>query len=142
MSHHLHPSHPPHDTSPPWRIGALTVSLLPIEWLIVVSPLYVLTIMDFDTHHGTANAIKILLLDWCTVALWSTMLLIATGGMLFPLSMTSPHEDGGDSSTAIASGAASASLGDLLQDHQTRTTYFGTQAPGQLNVIEVSSFEL
>lgn len=98
--------------------------------------------MNFDIDYGAANTLKILHLDSRLVALWSTMLLIATGGMLFPLSMTSPHEDGGDSSTAIASGAASASLGDLLQDHQTRMTYFGTQAPGQLNVIEVSSFEL
>jgi hypothetical protein len=60
VSHHRYPSHPTQDTSLPWRAGALTVSLPPIEWLIVVFSLIVLTAMDIDINYRTANTLEIL----------------------------------------------------------------------------------
>jgi hypothetical protein len=60
VSHHCYPSHLTQDTSPPWRAGALTVSLPPIEWLTVVFSLVILTAMDIDIDYETANTLEIL----------------------------------------------------------------------------------
>jgi hypothetical protein len=63
-----------------------------IEWLLVISSLFVLTAMVFDIDCETTNALGIFLPGWILVALWPSLLLLANalselGGIVpeFPL---------------------------------------------------------